>query len=799
MNEPFSGVPLGGLGTGTLEIRRDGAFHQWQIFNNWGNWQKLPSLQFGNHPTPLTLQATFFALRISYAGKRVTKLLETQSRFDLPAVKKIEYEGRYPTVHLTYLDPQLENLNLSLIAFSPFIPHDSKISSIPAVGFIFKIKNNGTEKADLSLLFSAENPFGRKARVLSKKECLYLCLDSEEAGSGLCLSSLDGRTGVYFAEKEYKTSCSFAYQMTSAFQTNSGFSGFPRTSESPYGAVKSDIVLQAGEEKEVRFILSWFFLKTAYRDFPDHFYANEYHSAFQVAQDFGDRFSYIYDEVKSWLDTLYSGNLPYWLKNFVANSLYIYSKNTFWSKNGQFGILESFECPSIDNLHVRYYGAMALSSLFLELEKSIVKRHADAQLLSGRLCEEFDPGTNRLKGKDRFGRDFADLFSCFVLEVYRYVFWTGDLPFMKEIWPGVKKALRYGSNRDTDNDGLPNMSNGRNTYDIPSWDCGDQMSYTGSLWLASLLAGQEMAKLLGDEKFLVWCRKIYAKGVSSMEKRLYNGEFYVLGETNGKRKEACMVDQLAGQWGANLVGLEHILPEDHIHSAIRAVFKYNAKDTHFGATNSIFPDGKRDTGDPSGKDTRFAESIWPAVTLAFATLAIQEGYVSQGLSLAKKVYQNFTRTIKDGLWNMVDVIDPDTGLPHPYSFTHYQRNGSAWGLLGAVTGFNYNGLEREVVVVPPGNPKRLVAPFVTPQSYGILIFRSETNRGSLKLCVKKGFLAIRSLKMGCNLRKAYPFVEIPGKKVAEEASSLSENGVLRIVLKKESVIRDGQYLSVKVI
>src|ERR1035441_3683422 len=34
-----SGAPLGGLGTGFIELRPDGCFHEWQIFNS-GPWAK---------------------------------------------------------------------------------------------------------------------------------------------------------------------------------------------------------------------------------------------------------------------------------------------------------------------------------------------------------------------------------------------------------------------------------------------------------------------------------------------------------------------------------------------------------------------------------------------------------------------------------------------------------------------------------------------------------------------------------------------------------------------------------------
>ena len=35
--EQASGLPLGGLGTGSVEIRPDGYFHEWQVFNA-GAW-----------------------------------------------------------------------------------------------------------------------------------------------------------------------------------------------------------------------------------------------------------------------------------------------------------------------------------------------------------------------------------------------------------------------------------------------------------------------------------------------------------------------------------------------------------------------------------------------------------------------------------------------------------------------------------------------------------------------------------------------------------------------------------------
>jgi hypothetical protein len=47
--QTLSGAPLGGIGTGFIEIRADGCFHEWQIFNS-GTWGKnVPSSFYSSY------------------------------------------------------------------------------------------------------------------------------------------------------------------------------------------------------------------------------------------------------------------------------------------------------------------------------------------------------------------------------------------------------------------------------------------------------------------------------------------------------------------------------------------------------------------------------------------------------------------------------------------------------------------------------------------------------------------------------------------------------------------------------
>ena len=62
-----SGAPLGGIGTGFVEIRPDGAFHEWEILNEgkWSHHTRLPSKSDVQAATPPSLR---FFLRTSLPG-----------------------------------------------------------------------------------------------------------------------------------------------------------------------------------------------------------------------------------------------------------------------------------------------------------------------------------------------------------------------------------------------------------------------------------------------------------------------------------------------------------------------------------------------------------------------------------------------------------------------------------------------------------------------------------------------------------------------------------------------------------
>src|SRR3989338_5680413 len=128
-----SGLPLGGLGAGKLELLPNGLFNGFTFLNNWS--QPIE----GNADFPGIL-GYHFGLSSEVDGKKKALLLQTERVGGAPVLKNIRYEGTFPKVVLDY-DTAFLGLRASLEAFSVWAPGDGKHSSLPAVFFSLRVKN----------------------------------------------------------------------------------------------------------------------------------------------------------------------------------------------------------------------------------------------------------------------------------------------------------------------------------------------------------------------------------------------------------------------------------------------------------------------------------------------------------------------------------------------------------------------------------------------------------------------------------------------------------------------------------
>ncbi len=136
------GLPLGGIGTGNIEIGPQGQLKNWQLFN--------------------TLSDGFVPLVFAVKVGETTRLLQTTGDQAMTQVARIEMTGQYPFADLHYRDPALP-VELSLSAFTPFAPLDTALSSLPLICFVFQAHNPTAQTQPVSLAALMQNPIGYDA------------------------------------------------------------------------------------------------------------------------------------------------------------------------------------------------------------------------------------------------------------------------------------------------------------------------------------------------------------------------------------------------------------------------------------------------------------------------------------------------------------------------------------------------------------------------------------------------------------------------------------------------------------
>jgi len=167
-----SGVPLGGIGTGFVEIRADGCFCEWQIFNS-GAW--APDTRSTTAPPKPGPEYLRFVLRAENAANSIPQLRRLYLRSDendlyslpmLQDVESIEYYAQFPMTELKYCDSTLP-VKISARVFSPIIPGNTRDSATPGFHVVYTVENTSQEEAEVTLAGFVDNPL---ASALSERK-----------------------------------------------------------------------------------------------------------------------------------------------------------------------------------------------------------------------------------------------------------------------------------------------------------------------------------------------------------------------------------------------------------------------------------------------------------------------------------------------------------------------------------------------------------------------------------------------------------------------------------------------------
>ena len=344
---PQSGIPLGGIGTGYLELRADGRFYEWNIFNNkpWRGWPGREEF--------LGTDGLFFALGVRGRGAPLVRLLRLDASELggdpyitpwLKGVEEIEYDGEFPLVKMTFRDRDLP-IEVRLTAYSPFIPGDTKDSSLPLAVFEFELTNPRDCEMDVSLLAALENPFpkgvpgavGTYERI-EGEGFRGLVLGGEGVpdnhpmyGGSMALAALNGDVSTCAVPRPGDLTNIFQVRGTEYLDALVAFrreGSLPprlpqRSRERSYAMVASRTALKPGGRTTLRFVLAWYFPNHIDADGNrlGHAYENWFGSAREVVKYAVGNLERLRRYTFVFHDTLYDTTLDRWVVDLATSQL----------------------------------------------------------------------------------------------------------------------------------------------------------------------------------------------------------------------------------------------------------------------------------------------------------------------------------------------------------------------------------------------------------------------------------------------------------------------------------------------
>jgi len=543
--------------------------------------------------------------------------------------------------------------------------------------------------------------------------------------------------------------------------------------ENLVGALGEDFSLEAGEEKEVTFIISWYFphfnqqkvesgelLQLEDIAFLKKHYANWFRSANQVADYVSNDFHRLAGFTRKWNKTYYDSTLPYWLLDRSFISLNCLATNTMlWFDNGRVWGWEGVECCQGTCQHVWQY-AQGMARIFPQMEKTL-REMTDF----GYSFREDGGFGHRDETAGAYGKSVAQDGHCgTVMRVYREHKMSADNTFIKKHYQKIKKSVRFLILEDKDKDGLLEGAQ-HNTLDAAWYG---PMGWISSLYIGALAAGREMALEVGDKAFARECEGLIHKGKQNLVSRLYNGEYFIhLPDPEHPNainsNDGCHIDQVLGQSFAWQVGIpERVVPEEECRSALESIWKYNfAPDAFFyqkqhkpikgariyateGEAGTIMCTWPKSDGDETavpGMADRSADSeVWLGPGAYFdeamngfeyqvAAHMICEGLLEKGLATARVVHDRYNPLIRNP-YNEIECSD------------HYSRSMASYGVFLALCGFDYHGPKGYLTFDPKLTPEDFKAPFTVAEGWGSFCQKRTKNSQENQLVMEYGRLRL---------------------------------------------------------
>ncbi|MBI5685945.1 MAG: hypothetical protein HZC54_12810 [Verrucomicrobia bacterium] len=184
--------PLGGIGAGCISLAGTGKLVDWEIFNqpNKGYQPRFSFLSVwakseGGQPVFKVLEGqlrerldgpVYLAKGMTSAGHGIGPQ-QTQAA-GLPRMRQCTFIGRFPYARVELSDPALP-LAATIEGWSPFIPGNSRESSLPVAVLSVTLRNTSTQRVEFALAANVQNRAGTINEIVREDRFSALVMRDE--------------------------------------------------------------------------------------------------------------------------------------------------------------------------------------------------------------------------------------------------------------------------------------------------------------------------------------------------------------------------------------------------------------------------------------------------------------------------------------------------------------------------------------------------------------------------------------------------------------------------------------------
>ena len=817
----YIGMPVGGICCGTVYVGGDGRLWLWDIFNQNQlgavtkvlpiklevfNVKEINNLFGSLYLEPATTDVTplqqGMALVIKQGTAKIVKRLH-QDDWD-----EITFEATYPAARIKYTDRKLK-LEVTLDAFSPFIPGDAEKSGFPATIQSISLKNRSESPITVEvtgwlenkmLMYTAKKQphFTRSNKLLENGGCKGVLLDSSSDNADILKAADYGNMTLAVMGTAVTCIPDLAAD-TSA--TGAAVKDFIQLSEgAPVAVVSSAHVLKPNQAANADFIISWYTPNSALKieEGGLNYYVNKFAGSEEVAASIAQQFKSLKQLTLFWKQSWYNSTLPSWfMERTFLNISTLATSTSHRFKSGRFYAWEGVGCCAGTCAHVYQY-AHAMSRIFPELERDIRER-VDLGLA-------FDKATGKIGYRGENTGPSIDGQAGTVLRIYREYLMSPDGAILKENWDKIKAATEFVILQDKNRDGMEDTPL-ENTLDA-LWS--GEISWIVGLCIAAVRAGQKMAEIANDTAFAKVCADYVEKGSRNMEAYLFNGEYFIHrpdpkeGKKGVGSYNTCHIDQVYGQAWAWQVGLGRILSKEKTMSALNALWKYNympdvgpyIKQHPGGRFYAVAGDGgmvmntnpKNDSmpyGEAKAWQIGYFSECMSGFEHQVASHMMAEGMVKESLILTRSIHDRY-HAAKRNPFNEIECSD------------HYGRAMASFGTFISACGFNYNGPEGYIGFAPKLTPENFKAPFTVAEGWGAYSQQQRSKKFNARLKMLHGKLKLKKLSIELDNDHQAGAVRITLGNKQLPCTFTQTGNQCEIVLNDEIIVAQNQVLTVGV-